>query len=349
MAIQKELWGILSEVGEIYRYTLTGPGKVRAVVTDLGAILLSLWVPDREGQLRDVVLGYDRLESCYQNPPHLGTTVGRSANRIGGACFSLNGKEYPLAKNDGENNLHSGPDFYRLRRWQAVEGEDGCSLTFSLESPDGDQGYPGNAKIAVTYTVTADSLHLTYRASADQDTIMNLTNHSYFQLDGHDAGDFSHQRVWMDADYYTPTDAALIPTGEIAPVEGTPMDFRSFRPIGPSIDADFPQLRQSGGYDHNWVLNHPPGCFAVSAKAESEASGIGMEVLTDRPGIQFYTGNFLAAELPGKNGAVYNRRTGYCFETHHFPDAIHHDNFPSPILRAGEEYRTETEFRFYRI
>lgn len=349
MAIKKESWGVLPELGEISRYTLTGPGEVRAVVTDLGATLLSLWVPDREGKLRDVVLGYDELSSCWENPPHLGTIVGRSCNRIGGASLMINGITYPLVKNDGENNLHSGPDFYRRRRWQVCEGADGCSLTLSLESPDGDQGYPGNAHISVTYTVTENGLRLGYRASADQDTTMNLTNHSYFQLDGHDDGDFSGQRVWLDADYYTPADERLIPTGEIAPVAGTPMDFRSFRTIGESIDSDFLPIRQSGGYDHNFVLKHAPGAFALSAKAESDRSGIGMEVWTDCPGIQFYTGNFLAAELPGKGGAVYDRRAGYCFETQQFPDAVHHENFPSPILRAGEEYHTVTEYRFYRI
>lgn len=349
MAIQKELWGILEGIGSVHRYTLTGPGKVRAVVTDLGAILLNLWAPDRSGALRDVVLGYDELSSCLNNPPHLGAVVGRNANRIAGASVRIGGKEFLLTRNDGANNLHSGLDFYRQRLWAAEEGADGSSITFRLESPDGDQGFPGNARISVTYTVTEDSLRLTYHAVSDQDTIMNLTNHSYFQLDGHAAGDFSAQRVWIDADYYTPSDAASIPIGEIAPVAGTPMDFREFRAIGKSIDDDFWQLRQGGGYDHNWVLNHPVGEFALSARAESDASGIGMAVLTDQPGLQFYTGNYLAAELPGKENAVYGRRTGYCFETQNFPDAIHRENFPSPILQADESYRSVTEYRFYLV
>ena len=345
MAVRKEYWGTLPEVGVVYRYYISGEGSTEAVVTNLGAILLSLKTPDREGKLRDVVLGYDDLNACLQNPPHLGAVIGRNANSIGGASFTLNGKEYPLTKNDGENNLHSGNDFYRVRLWNAEPGEN--SVTFRLESPDGDQGFPGNAVILTEYTLTERGIRIHYHVTCDQDTVVNLTNHSYFQLDGHAAGDFSEQRVWIDADSYTPSDAALIPTGEIAPVAGTPLDFRRFRRIGLSIDEDFLPLVQAGGYDHNFVLNHQPSVFSLAARAESDASGIGMSVYTDQPGLQFYTGNFLAGEFPGKEGAAYGRRTGYCFESQAFPDAVHKENFPTEVLKKGEVYDTVTEYRFY--
>ena len=352
MAVQKDLFGTMPDGTEVTRYTLSNDNGVSASFITLGGVWVSMMAPDRDGHFADVVLGYDQLDHYRKNPPHFGAPIGRNANRIGGASVTIAGREYPLAANNGPNNLHSGPDFYHDRIWEASssETEEGSSVVFTLESPDGDQGYPGNAHIQVSYTLKQDnSLVLDYRMTCDADTVANFTNHSYFNLAGHSCPDILDQQVWINAAHYTPADAGSIPTGEIAPVKGTPMDFTGMKPIGRDINQDFEALVLGKGYDHNWVLDHPSGQLSLAAKAFDPSSGRLMEVYTDLPGIQFYTANFLTDELPGKDGAVYGYRHAYCFETQYYPDAVHKENFPSPILKAGETYHTVTVYKFLTV
>lgn len=348
MAWKKEVFGTLENGAQADKYTLTNENGVSAAFTNLGGIWLSMMVPDKDGNMGDVILGRGSVEHCLTLSGHLGEIVGRNANRIGNATFVLNGVTYALGINDAKkNNLHSGPDYYRSRLWDAKadETEEGTRLTFSLFSPDGDQGYPGNAHIDVSYTLTKDnSLRLDYHMKADADTVANFTNHAYFNLAGHESGSVLDQKVWIDADYFTIADKDSIPTGELVPVKGTPMDFTSLKPIGQEISADYEPLIFGKGYDHNWALNHPAGELALSVKAVDEKSGRVMEVYTDLPGVQFYTGNMLNGI--GKGGVEYQARGGYCFETQHYPDAVNKAQFPSPFLKAGEEYRTTTVYRF---
>lgn len=349
MAWKKEVFGTLESGAQADKYILTNENGVSAAFTNLGGIWLEMLVPDKDGRLEDVLLGYDTVEKCTTQGGHLGEIVGRNANRIGGAAFTLNDVTYALVINSGSrNNLHSGPDYYRDRLWDTEVEETGLGtrITFSLFSPDGDQNYPGNANIAVSYTLTPDnSLRIDYHMVADADTVANFTNHAYFNLAGHASGSAMGQKVWMDADTFTIADAESIPTGELVPVKGTPMDFTTLKTIGQDIEADYEPLKFGGGYDHNWALNHARGELALSAKAVDEASGRVMEVYTDLPGIQFYTANFLK-DAAGKGGVVYQPRHGYCFETQYFPDAINKPQFDSPILKAGEEYKTTTIYRF---
>lgn len=349
MGYTKTEFGTLEDGKRVYRYTLTNEQGVSASFTDLGAIWLTMVVPDRDGKMADVVLGYDTVEGILKGVGHPGEPVGRNANRIGGAVFTLNGVTYELEKNSGgKHNLHSGPNFYRSRVWdvQVEEDEMGTRISFSLFSPDGDQGYPGNADITVSYTLTPDnSLKLDYHMVSDEDTVANFTNHAYFNLAGHDSGCAMNQKVWIDADGFTVTDPDSIPKGEIAPVKGTPMDFTVLKPIARDIEADFEQLIWAGGFDHNWALNHPLGELSLCAKAEDEASGRVMEVYTDLPGVQFYTANSMETDL-GKGKTSYHKRDGYCFETQYFPDAVNKPEFASPILKAGQEYKTTTIYKF---
>ena len=320
-------------------YVLKNSKGMEAVVSDFGASLLKLYVPDKDGKTQDVVLGYETLEDYENGGDSLGATVGRVANRIGMAEFELNGKKY----DNGKNTLHGGIDFYNKRMWDVKE-EDDTHVVFALVSPDGDQGFPGEVKIEVSYTITEENeLKIHYHAIPDQDTLLNMTNHSYFNLSGHASGTAWNAKVWIDADAFTETDAELIPTGTVVPVEGTPMDFRKEKVVEKEIGADYTPLKLAGGYDHNWVLNGKG--FRKAASAESEETGIKMEVYTDLPGMQFYSGNFLAGSK-GKEGAVYEKGYGICFETQYFPDAIHKENFESPITKAGEVYDTTTVYKF---
>ncbi len=314
-------------------------------VTDFGATLYSLIVPDKDGNLIDVVLGYDSPQG-YMGPSGtgFGATIGRNGNRIGKAQFTLNGKTYELDKNNNGNNLHSGLDYYHHRMWDVKETTEN-SITLSLHSTDGDQGYPGSFDVDVTYTLTDDNeLRIEYYGMPDADTIVNMTNHSYFNLDGHASGNILEHVLWVDADGFTATDIELIPTGEIVPVEGTPMDFRVSKKVGRDIEEQYEPLIYGGGYDHNWCLNHR-GEFAKVIELSSDISGITMEVYTDLPGVQIYSGNFLENEI-GKQGVVYKHRQGICFETQHYPDAVNHENFPSPIVKKGQEYKTRTSYKF---
>ena len=345
MSIRVEAFGTTKDGQQVKKYILENGKGMKAVVLNLGAGLAELWVPDQDGALRDVVWGYEKAEDYEVNGPDFGAIVGRNANRIGGAVITIAGKDYTLAKNNGENNLHSGPDMYFTRIWKGIVADDN-KVEFSLHSPDGDQGYPGNADITVSYTLTDDGeLQIVYQGKADQDTIFNLTNHSYFNLDGQESDSVLEQKVWLDADAFTPGDAGLIPTGEIRDVTGTPMDFRTEHMIGERIDADYEPLKQAGGYDHNYVLKNE-GKYALCGKLISQKSGICMEVSTDLPGIQLYSANFLENEKGGKEGRTYGRRSAICFESQYFPDACHHENFQSPIVKAGEVYRTKTGYRF---
>lgn len=343
-AVSVETFGSTSKKEEAVLYTLTNENGMSASITNYGAALVKLNVPDQEGNLRDVVLGYDDVTGYEKGGASFGAPVGRNANRIGGAVFTIQDKTYELEKNDNGNNLHSGTNYYNKRIWNVGEKTD-SKIEFVLHSPDGDQGYPGTLDMYVTYELTEDNeLRLTYDAVPDQDTIINMTNHSYFNLDGHDSGDVLKELVTLDADYFTRADAQSIPTGELVDVTGTPMDFRMPRALGEAIDADYEAVQLGKGYDHNWVLKNN-GKFDKVAQAVSEKSGIVMEVWTDLPGIQMYTANFLDNEQ-GKNGAVYGVRDAVCFETQYFPDAVHHENFVSPICKKGMPYHTVTSYKF---
>lgn len=326
-------------------YILENEAGMQISVSDFGATLTSVLVPDKDNNPVEVTLGYDDAagyEAGLGNA--FGASVGRNANRIAGAVIEINGTEYHLTKNDGENNLHSGLDFYHGRLWKVADADD-THVTFEMDSPDGDQGYPGALVMKVTYSLDEENtLMIHYEAEPDQDTIINMTNHSYFNLNGHKSGDVLNHTLWLNADAFTPADATSIPTGEIRSVEGTPMDFRIDKTIGKDIEADYEPLVFGKGYDHNWVLKNE-GKFDKVAEVAGDESGIHMSVLTDLPGVQIYTANFLDAEK-GRDGAVYEMRDAICLETQYYPDAIHHENFPGPICKKGEKYDTRTAYRF---
>lgn len=336
----KESFGTLPSGEAATLYTITN-GRLTAAVTDYGATLVRLWVPDAFGNMADVVLGHDDCAGYEKaNGSFLGATVGRNANRLKDASFELNGKVYRLPANERKNNLHSGPDFYHLRRWNAVDCSK-SSVTFELVSPNGDQGFPGNATIQVTYTLDEqDGLHVAYDAVCDQDTVYNLTNHSYFNLAGHDQPlKAMDQILTIPGRFFCPDDAQNVPTGELREVAGTPMDFRNPKPIGQDIGADYEPLRLQNGYDHNWEVYCNP-----CAILEDPVSGRRMEIHTDCPDIQFYAGNFL--DETGKEGVYYGKRSGVALETQYYPDALHHPEWPQPITKAGTRYHSETVLRF---
>lgn len=342
--IQISEFGSLKNGQKARLFTMENDRGMSVSVTEYGANLVSLKVPDKNGDFRDVVLGYDSVAGYEDGDASIGATVGRNANRIGGASFVINGRKYGLEKNDNGNNLHSGPNVYNKRMWETETAED-IQVTFILHSEDGDQGYPGNLDMRVTYGLTEENeLRITYDAVPDQDTVINMTNHSYFNLNGHNSGDILGHKVTLHADYFTRADEASIPTGELTDVTGTPLDFREGHAIGDEIGSDYEAIRFGGGYDHNWVLKNN-GKFDKAAQAEGEISGIVMEVWTDLPGMQMYTANFLDGEK-GKDEAVYGRRSAVCFETQYFPDAVNKENFASPVCRAGERYHTVTAYKF---
>lgn len=335
----QEIFGTLPS-GEITNlYTISG-GGLTAAVSDYGATLVRLLVPDSQGQLADVVLGYDDCNGYRQGSACLGATVGRSANRLKDASFCLEGRTYHLTPNEGSNNLHSGPDTYYTRLWTVAEHLENA-ITLTLHSPDGDQGYPGNAKIRVTYYLDNDGgLHILYDAVSDKDTVFNLTNHSYFNLAGHQQTNTAmSQELTIPGRFFCPDDAQNIPTGELRSVEGTPMDFRSPKPICRDIDQDYEPLHLQGGYDHNWEVFCQP-CAILT----DPVSGRSMSVTTDCPGVQFYAGNFL--DETGKGGVSYGKRSGVALETQFYPDALHHPDWPQPITKAGQTYHSETVYRF---
>jgi len=332
---------------ELFTLTNARGTEVRAI--SYGGIIVSLRVPDRAGRLGDVVLGHDSLEGYLKAPSYFGCIVGRYGNRIAKGQFTLDGRTYHLATNNGANHLHGGKRGFDKVVWTAdpFENASGVGVVFTYTSPDGEEGYPGNLKARVTYTLTdRDELSFEYVATTDKATPVNLTQHSYFNLAGEGTRDVLDHRLTIDADRFTPVDATLIPTGELAPVAGTPLDFRAPTAVGARIEQKDEQLVRGGGYDHNFVLNRKgPGLARVIRLAEP-TSGRVMEVSTTEPGVQFYSGNFLDGSVTGKSGHVYRRRYGLCLETQHFPDSPNHPSFPSTILRPGGEYRSKTVLAF---
>ena len=338
----KETFGILPSGENTSIYTISC-GGLTAAVTDYGAALVKLLVPDRDGVLADVVLGYDDCNGYRTGTCFLGATVGRSANRIQGSSFSIGEKTFTMTPNEGANNLHSGPDFYHNRMWKVLS-HDEDAITLELRSPNGDQGFPGNAVIKVTYQLDSEGgLHIIYDAICDQDTIFNLTNHSYFNLAGQDKVDAAMDQILsLPGRFFNPDNAENIPTGELRSVAGTPMDFRSPKPIGRDINEDYDALNLQGGYDHNWEVFCNP-----CAQLSDPESGRIMAVYTDCPGVQFYAGNFL--KETGKGGVYYGKRSGICLETQYYPDSIHHPEWPQPITKAGKKYHSETVYRFTTV
>jgi len=331
-------------------YVLTAKGGAEASITNYGGAVVSLKVPDRNGKLADVVLGYDNADGYVNDKSFFGALVGRYGNRIGHAQFALDGKTYTLAKNNGENSLHGGIKGFNKAVWTAkiIPAKDGQSLELSYLSKDGEEGFPGNLKVSVIYTLTdSNALRITYSATSDKKTVVNLTNHSYFNLAGQGSGDILGHLLIIQADKFTPVDAGLIPTGEFRDVAGTPFDFRKELAIGARIDQDEEQLKLGGGYDHNFVLqrsNDPEESLA--ARVLEPVSGRILEVWTTEPGVQFYTGNFLDGKTIGKGGVTYPRRSAFCLETQHFPDSPNQPKFPSAVLNAGERYHTITTYKF---
>ena len=345
--LQKSLFLSLANGRDVSLYTLTNVNGMSAGILDLGGVVFSLRTPDRFGNLDEVVLAYQDPALYLTNPMYFGGLIGRVANRIQGASFMLDGKKYALVQNDGNNNLHSGPDGFETRLWQAstVLSSDSASLTLTLLSPEGDQGYPGEVHLEVTYTLDdANRLSISYHASTTSATPLNLTNHAYFNLGGSSCLDILNHSICIDADHFTTVDEGLIPIANV-PVAGTHFDFREPRIIKDSIFEEDLQLRHGGGFDHNWVLNDA-GRLSKKIFLSEPNSGRVMSVWTDMPGVQFYSGNMIDRTIPGKWGLPYNRNGGLCLETQFPPDAVNRPDFPSPLLRAGEKYDHQTVFEF---
>lgn len=345
MAVERKDFGQLSDGSRVSLYTITNARGESVSLTDYGASVVSLLVHDRQGALRDIVLGCDDAPAYERQTACLGGVPGRHANRIARGRFVLNGKTYQLAINNGENHLHGGPTGFHRRLWRAAVGEN--SLTFTRLSCDGEEGYPGNLLVSVRYTFDDECrLGIHYQALCDQDTVINLTNHSYFNLDG-DAGSNAEHLLMIDADYYTPVDSTFMTSGEIVPVEDTPMDFRSPVAVGTRINNfDFVQLKNGNGYDHNWVLNTKGDITCKCATLQSSKTGIILDVYTNEPGIQVYAGNFLDGTVKGKKGIVYNQRASVCLETQKYPDTPNKPEWPSAVLRPGEKYHSHCIFKF---
>lgn len=342
--INRTVFGHMPDGTVVEKLTLRDRAISCEIITYGGAVR-TLTVPDRNGQAVDVVLGFDTLEDYLRQDKYIGALIGRYANRIGGAVFTLNGKAYPLAANDGANHLHGGPASFDKKIW-AVEKLTEHSAALSLASPDGEEGYPGNLRVQVVYTLRNGGLEIEYSALSDRDTLCNLTNHTYFNLSGHGSGPVAGQYIQLMAERFTPAEEGSIPTGAIVPAAGTVMDLRTPQPIGEHADDSFDQLVMAGGYDHNWVVDGENGMLRPAAKAWSPDTGILLEMETTLPGVQFYSGNYLDGCPAGKGGAPYGKRWGFCLESQLFPDAPHHDNFPSAVLAAGEVYRSKTVYRF---
>lgn len=349
MKVEKKPFGEV-EKKQVELYTLTNDKGVVMAVTNYGGIMVSLLVPDKAGKMGDIVLGYNDVAGYVKNNPYFGSTVGRYGNRIGKAKFSLDGKEYTLAANNGENSLHGGVKGFDKVVWDAkeVKADNAVGVELKYLSKDMEEGFPGNLSVTVTYWLTNDNeFKLDYLATTDKATVVNLTHHSYFNLAGEGSGDILGHELMMNADKYTPVDVGLIPTGELPAVEGTPMDFKKPTAVGARIDADFEQLKFGKGYDHNWVLNQKkPGEMTLAATVYEPKSGRFMEVMTTEPGLQFYTGNFLDGSIIGKSGKAYAFRNALCLETQHFPDSPNKPDFPSVVLQPGETYKTTTIYKF---
>jgi aldose 1-epimerase len=331
-------------------YTLTNSHGVEVRTMNYGGIILSIRVPDRKGQFADIVLGHENLEGYIPNPPYFGAIVGRYANRIANGTFTLDGKTYTLPKNDGPNTLHGGVDrTFNKVVWDGEPLKGKTGVAYSYLSKDGEEGFPGNCKVRVTYTLTdSNELVIDYEATTDKATPINVSQHSYFNLAGEGTGDILNHEIMINADRFTPVDKNLIPTGELRPVKGTPFDFTTSTRIGSRIDDNYDQLVLGHGYDHNWVLNRKRGDngLVLAARVYEPTSGRVLEVSTTQPGVQFYTGNFLDGTITGKQGHVYKHRYGLCLETQHFPDSPNHPDFPTTILKPGETFHQKTVFKF---
>jgi len=344
MSITKESFGKTPDGKQVDLYTLTNANGIRARISSYGAILVSLQLPDRQGKLADVALGFDTLDGYFTDHPYFGVTVGRYGNRIGGAKFTLNGVEYKLAANNGPNHLHGGIKGFDKVLWEAeqIQTSDEVGVKLTYMSKDGEEGYPGNLACVVTYTLNNDNeLKINYEAITDKPTVVNLTNHTYWNLAGQGSGDILSHELMINADKYTVVDEGLIPTGENRSVKDSPMDFTEPMPIGSRID------QVPGGYDHNYVLNRTGTGLSLCARVYEPTSGRVLEIHTVEPGVQFYSGNFLDGTIKGKAGKVYNKHYGFCLETQHFPDSPNKPEFPSVVLEPGQKYQTVTVHRFY--
>jgi aldose 1-epimerase len=341
--VTKQPFGKAPDGTPVDVYTLKD-GALEARIITYGGIVISLKVPDKSGKSADVVLGYDSLDGYLAKSPYFGAIIGRYGNRIAGGKFTLDGKTYSIPTNDGPNALHGGPRGFDKVVWKAKEIPHGIEL--SHLSPDGDQGFPGTLSAVVRYTLSGKDLKIEYSATTDKNTVLNLTNHSYFNLAGQGNGDILKHEMKLNAGRFTPVNDVLIPTGELATVDSTPFDFRKSTAVGARINDDNEQLRRGKGYDHNWVLDSGGGKLAEAAEVYEPTTGRVMQVWTDQPGVQFYTGNFLDGTITGKDGKVYQHRAALCLETQHFPDSPNHPNFPSTELKPGQKYHTVTIYRF---
>jgi len=350
LAINKSEFGKTKEGTIVEQYTLKNANGVEMNVITYGGRITSLKVPNKEGKLENVVLGHNAMDGYLRDDnPFFGALIGRFGNRIAKGKFTLNGEEYTLATNDDSNHLHGGVNGFDRVIWTAIpiEGTEGSTLKLKYTSKDGEEGYPGNLEVNVIYTLTKDNaVEVSYEAITDKTTVVNLTQHAYFNLTGDFLKDISNHDVVIDAAAYLPVDATLIPTGEIRNVEGTPFDFTSSKKVSKEINVNNEQLKRGKGYDHCWVLNGDKGDMRFVASAYDDTSGRFMEIFSEEPGIQFYTGNFLDATLPMPNGGTYAHRTGFCLETQHYPDSPNQEKFPSTVLNPGETYSTKTIFKF---
>ena len=348
--MNKKSFGVTRDGQEAHLYTLVNPNGMQVAITNFGGVVVSLLAPDRAGKFADVVLGYETLSGYESDKAYLGALIGRFANRIAHGRFSLGGAVFSLPRNNGENSLHGGARGFDKRLWTASEisrgGESSLELTYL--SHDGEEGYPGNLSVKVIYTLTGlNELKMDYSATTDKVTIINLTNHSYFNLAGQGEGDILAHELTLPAGYFTPVNASLIPTGEIRSVKGTPLDFTKKTAVGARIAAEDQQLKLAGGYDHNWIPDRESDRTLIPVAAVHEPrSGRLLQVFSTQPGIQFYSGNFLDGAIRGKQGKVYGRRSGFCLETQHYPDSPNQPNFPSTQLQPGQQYRETTVLKF---
>ena len=345
-----EPFGTLNDGRDVQLFTLRNTAGMTVEIIDLGGIIVSLHSADAQGNFADVTTGFDNPQRYFDGAGSAGAIVGRYANRIANGRFVLDGVEYSLAQNNGDNSIHGGLFGFDKKIWQAefFARRDAAVLELTAVSLDGEEGYPGQVEAKVTYTLNDKSqLVIDYLATTDKATVINLTNHAYFNLNGHDAGSILDHEIKINADQYTPVDNESIPTGEIASVTNTPLDFRNAKSIGQDIDSNHQQIQFGSGFDHNFVINHEaPGALSLAASVYSPASGRTMDVYTDQPGMQFYTGNFLRGDLVGKDGRAYERRSAFCLETQHYPDSPNKPGFPSTVLRPGERYETSTIYEF---
>jgi len=345
--ITKQAWGHTKEGTQVELFTLRNSKGAEAKISNYGGLVISLVVPDKNGHLGDVVLGYDSIEGYLKSTPYFGALVGRYGNRIAKGKFTLDGQTYSLATNNGPNALHGGLKGFDKVVWEPhiKTTPDGPALVLHYVSKDGEEGYPGNLDVTATYRLTEDNaLRLDYTATTDKDTVVNLTQHSYFNLAG--KGDILNHIVMINADKFVPVDSTLIPTGELKPVEGTPFDFRKPTSIGARINDKDEQIKFGGGYDHCWVLNKPMGQLGVAARVYEPTTGRVLEVITDEPGLQFYTGNFLDGSITGKKGWNYKYRNALCMEPEHYPDSPNQPQFPSVVLKPGQTYKNTIIYKF---